>query len=86
VTDNYVHHNAVGIYLRNDGDTLTEDNVIENNSLVYNAVALGWRDDGMWDYNTAEANTLGWGAVLRWGENTGSASEFQAATGLSAGQ
>jgi parallel beta-helix repeat protein len=86
VYENYVHHNAVGIYLRNDGDTLTEGNLIENNSLVYNTVALGWRDDGMWDYNTAADNVLGWGAVLRWGDETGSVSEFQAATGTAAGK
>jgi parallel beta-helix repeat protein len=86
VTDNYIHHNAFGIYVRNDGDTLTEGNVIENNSLVYNGVALGWRDDGMWDYNTARDNVLGWGAVLRWGDSTGSAGQYQAATGDSAGK
>ena len=86
IYNNYVHHNAVGIYLRNDGDTLTEDNVIENNSLVYNAVALGWRDDGMWTYNVAADNILGWGAVLRWGDRTGSITQFVAATGVSAGK
>jgi parallel beta-helix repeat protein len=86
IYDNYVHHNAVGIYLRNDGDTLTEDNVIENNSLVYNQVALGWRDDGMWTYNTASDNILGWGALIRWGERTGLNVEFVADTGVTAGK
>jgi parallel beta-helix repeat protein len=86
VYDNYVHHNAVGIYLRNDGDTLTEDNVIQDNSLVYNGVALGWRDDGMWTYNTAAGNIFGWGALVRWGDNTGPAADFVAATGITAGK
>ena len=86
IVDNFVHHNAVGIYLRNDGDTLTEDNVIENNSLVYNQVALGWRDEEMWSYNTAVDNILGWGALIRWGDRTGPAAEFEAETGVIAGR
>ena len=86
VFDNYVHHNAVGIYLRNDGDTLTEANIIEANSLVYNGVALAYRDDGMWTYNTATDNVLGWGALIRWGDRTGLALEFARATGVTAGE
>jgi parallel beta-helix repeat protein len=86
IVNNFVHHNAVGIYLRNDGDTLTEGNVIEHNSLVYNQVALGWRDEGMWTYNTAADNLLGWGALIRWGDRTGPAAEFEAATGVTAGR
>lgn len=86
VHDNYVHHNAVGIYLRNDGDTLTEGNVVRGNTLLFNQVALAWRDEGMWTYNTVSDNLFGWGAQLRWGEQTGPAADFVAETGLTAGR
>jgi hypothetical protein len=82
VFNNYVHHNRTGVYLRNDGSTLTEANVIENNSLVYNEIALRWDDDQMWAYNTARNNSLGWGARIRWVDTIGTLFEFEAATGV----
>ncbi len=86
IYNNYVHHNWVGVYLRNDGDKLTEGNVIHDNSLVYNQQAIVWRDDGLWNTNVTANNRLGWGARLRWGDTVGSAAEFLAATGVDAGR
>jgi parallel beta-helix repeat protein len=81
VEGNLVAHNNLGLYLRNDGDTLTEANTLQGNRLLYNSVALAWRDAGLWTYNTAADNVFSPNAQVRWDEQTGSVSEFLAATG-----
>jgi parallel beta-helix repeat protein len=77
---NTIYFNKVGVYLRNDGETLTQDNVIRNNVIVYNEVDVAWRDAGMWRYNILANNTFSRAPRLRWGDREGTLEEFLAAT------
>jgi parallel beta-helix repeat protein len=82
VHDNNVRANRVGIYIRNDGDTLTRDNVIERNSIYNNELAIVWRDEGLWNVNISRDNWFSWGAQFYWGGLRGQLSEYRAGTGL----
>ena len=82
IYDNNIRNNRVGIYLRNDGDSLTRDNVIERNSLLYNETAMVWRDDGLWQVNVSRDNWFSGGATFFWDGIEGPLNAYRAATGM----
>jgi parallel beta-helix repeat protein len=86
VFDNYVHHNATGIYLRNDDGGVTQGNALVGNKLYHNETAIAWRDDGMWTYNLSTRNLYSWGARFRWADSIGTQAEYQSATGADLGR
>lgn len=86
VSHNLLVGNRTGILVRNDGEVLTRDNLLEGNRLLHNTWALTWRDAELWTYNLARGNVFSAGAQVRWGDEVGGLRDFQAATGMSLGK
>lgn len=80
VYENLIFENGNGLYIRNDGDTLTHDNEIEGNRILHNNTAIRWREPLTWERNSSNNNEFSWGATFRWGDDMGSFSAYVDAT------